>query len=86
MLKLSLLAVAVLIAGCGPRVVTDRQGYDQCLRAELFKSCLSALPAGPAKIDNSNDWDEVVGACQSSSQLQSIRMLSTVKPECQGRF
>lgn len=54
---------------------------DQCLRAELFKSCMAALPAGPLATKY-NDWDEVVSECGSQSYYQSQRQIKFVKPEC----
>jgi len=56
---------------------------DNCLRADLFKQCLAAVPKGPERIGNSNDWDEVVGACENAAYHQSLRKLSSIKKECQ---
>lgn len=36
---------------------------DQVLRREIFFQCLAALPKGPERVSNSNDWDEVVSEC-----------------------
>jgi hypothetical protein len=54
---------------------------DQCMRAELFASCMRALPAGPAA-PQFNDWDEVVTACESAAYRQSLRSARHIKPEC----
>jgi hypothetical protein len=73
-------SVVVLLSACDyppkPAPVVD-----QCLRAELFKSCMAALPAGPQSTKY-NDWDEVVGACDNASYYQSLRQPQTIKAEC----
>lgn len=71
------LLTAVLAGGC-----TESTGPDQCLRREIFQQCMAALPAGP-KATMYNDWDEVVGQCDSVAHYQSLRRESQIKPECQ---
>lgn len=82
------LIVVLLLSGCDQPVAgVDRPRYetqanDQCLRRELFKECMAALPKGPERIHNSNDWSEVVDECDSFAQRTSVRQYSTIKPEC----
>lgn len=79
MKRLSFL-VCLLLAGCG-----EPQRYpepDQCLRREIFKECMASLPKGPQSVHNSNDWDEVVDACESAAAYQSKRAPEQIKPEC----
>ncbi len=52
------------------------------MRREIFMQCMAALPASP-KATMSNDWDEVVGQCDSVAHYQSLRRKSQIKPECQ---
>lgn len=59
-----------------------KQGYDQCLRREIFKECLSLIPKGPEVIGVSNDWDEVIETCSRTAGYQSLRNLELIKPEC----
>ena len=57
-----LLCAILLLSGCDafrqPKAVTDQK-----LRREIFFQCLGALPKGPERVSNSNDWDEVVSEC-----------------------
>lgn len=56
---------------------------DQCLRQEIFKQCVANLPKGPTHLTAAgNDWSEVIQQCDSTAYLQSIRIKSTIKPEC----
>ena len=66
------------LGGCSP----DPRTVDQCMRQEIFQQCMKALPAGP-KATMYNDWDEVVGQCDSVAHYQSLRRKSQIKPECQ---
>jgi hypothetical protein len=70
----------LMLAGCGPR--PELASPDQCMRREIFKECMAALPKGPERIHNSNDWDEVVEACENVAYYQSKRMPSQIKAEC----
>lgn len=83
-LFLPILIVAGLISSCVPDAPVDLLVEDQCLRAELFQICLSKLPTGPTHTVASNDWDEVVDACEHAAAAESIRLTSTVKPMCRG--
>lgn len=60
----------------------EKSGPDQCIRIELFDKCLSKLPAGPTHTVASNDWDEVVEACQDSAYRMSLKPMNLIKPEC----
>lgn len=83
--RLPLLAVALALSACGdgkPYVPSTQP--DQCLRPELFRACLSALPAGP-QATQYNDWDEVVEKCEQSSYYQSMRRIETINPECRAQ-
>lgn len=85
-MKLILLLLATLLAACTEATPppSHRWMTDQCLRAELFKACLTTLPKGPERVVNSNDWDEVVGKCDTVSYYQSRRQAEHIKPECRG--
>ena len=79
MSRFALILAAAALAGCeAPEVIT---GPDQCLRADLFKQCMTTLPAGPQSTKY-NDWDEVVAQCQNAAYYQSLRRLINIKPEC----
>ena len=56
---------------------------NQCLQREIFKECLSTLPAGPVSTKY-NDWDEVVAECRHSAYYMSQRPRGTIKEECRG--
>ena len=73
---------SLLTAGLGGCTNEDPQKPDQCMRREIFMQCMAALPAGP-KATMYNDWDEVVGQCDSVAHYQSLRRESPIKPECQ---
>lgn len=78
-----LLAIALLaLAGCEKTTYVQDWGADQCLRRELFQSCMKALPAGPQST-HYNDWDEVVKQCENAAYYQSLRKTAHIKPECQ---
>ena len=78
MKSLYLLPIALFLAACTP----EREwGPDQCLRQELFKQCLAALPTGPVST-HYNDWDEIVSKCETSSYYQSLRKNELIKQEC----
>lgn len=82
MKKIIVLALVILLAGCG-----EPGGYtttDQCLRVELFQQCLAKIPPGPAETVY-NDWDEVVESCETSAYYQSQRTAKFVKIECRAR-
>lgn len=75
----SLLAVA--LAGCTPAPAPSPWAVDQCLRADLFKQCLTAAPAGP-QAARFNDWAEVVSECGDQAYKTALRERSGIKPEC----
>lgn len=75
-----LFMLAFLLSGCNQE---PSNGPDQCLRQEIFKQCVANIPKGPTHLTaTGNDWDEVISACQSAAYYQSIRIKSTIKPEC----
>ncbi len=79
----ALLLSALSLSACSaesPSLVSTTT-VDQCLRTELFKACMSALPAGPVSTQYS-DWDEVVDSCGSQAYYQALRQTATIKPEC----
>ena len=82
MKKFSILILALALAACGQKPEAKRTEPDQCIRAELFKQCLAAVPTGPTHTVASNDWDEVVDACSNSAVVTSYRTLDQIKPEC----
>lgn len=80
-MKYTVLLLSLLLAACDQPSRPD-QVVDQCLRREIFQQCMAALPAGPQSTSTSNDWDEVVEACERASYHQAIRARAHVKPEC----
>lgn len=76
-------AVLLALSGCTPKAMEPTHAYDQCARAEMLKSCMVALPAGPVS-SKYNDWDEVVGECGTQAARISWRRIDQIKPECQG--
>ena len=85
-MKRLLLALAVLLVGCDSQRVpeairTDPMIVNQCLRADLFRQCMAALPAGPASTKY-NDWDEVVDSCGQQAYYQAFRLKSQVPQSC----
>ena len=91
MKKILLLIVATaLLSACEdartPEWYASRATTDQCMRAVLFKECLTALPKGPESVTTSNDWDEVVDECDSTARRMSQRPEKFVKEECRTRI
>jgi hypothetical protein len=80
-MKYAILCAALLMSACGQKITEMQSAPDQCMRTELFKTCMTLLPAGPAATKY-NDWDEVVSACDKAAYYQSMRALSSIKPEC----
>lgn len=75
----AMLVLAFLLSGCNQ----EASGPDQCLRQEIFKQCLVNAPKGPTHLTAAgNDWDEFISQCDSAAYYQSIRIKSTIKPEC----
>ncbi len=70
------LLTAVLAGGC-----TESTGPDQCLRREIFQQCMKSLPAGP-QATKYNDWDEVVGKCETVAYYQSLKKKTQIAAEC----
>lgn len=81
MKTLLLLFVALFLQGCEQLENKDARP-DQCLRAEIFKQCMAALPKGPERIGTSNDWSEVVDSCEAAARKQSVRPFDQIKPAC----
>ena len=80
--RLVALVALVALAGCERLSYVPDWGADQCMRRDLFHTCLKVLPAGP-KSTQYNDWDEVVARCEDAAYRQSLRKLAHIKPECQ---
>jgi hypothetical protein len=72
---------ALLLAGCDVAPI-DPLMTDQCMRREIFAACMAALPRGPERVGTSNDWDEVVGACDNVAYYQARRRAAQIKPQC----
>lgn len=67
------------LSGCNQEVSSP----DQCLRQEIFKQCLVNAPRGPTHLTAAgNDLDEFISQCDIAAYYQSIRIKSTIKPEC----
>ena len=75
-------AVGLILAGCGDgRSLQNPQMEDQCLRTEIFMSCLDHLPKGPDQTHYS-DWDEAIYQCRLASFKQALRPRDQIKKEC----
>lgn len=83
-MKKLVIAFALILSACDePSKPANYQVHDQCLRAQIFKECLERLPKGPESIAvTGNSWHKVVSECEDAASYQSLRMKSTVKPEC----
>lgn len=68
----------LVLCGCD---IGDVSQEDQCLRREIFTQCLNQVPLGPSSALY-NDWDKVIGQCESAAYYQSRRKKSMIKPEC----
>lgn len=80
--KVFALVIMLALAGCDDGPIASSPVVDQCMRAELFQSCMKSLPAGPVATQY-NDWDEVVDSCSSAAYYQALRQREHIKPECQ---
>lgn len=80
-MKLVLLAILIVLAGCDVKTAEPETVLDQCLRAEIFKQCLAQVPKGPVSTVE-NPWHKVVEECESAAYHQSWRKTAAVKLEC----
>lgn len=74
----------ILLALCACEVNPEWRkplAVDQCLRQQIFESCLKVVPKGPESVV-SNDWDEVVSECDDAARRQSIRYAAQVTDTC----
>lgn len=79
----AVLVMMVVLVGCEEKKPpTDPTDLDQCIRREIFMQCLAAVPKGPERISDSNDWAEVIDECASAATYQSYRRRSKIKEEC----
>ena len=76
-MKKLLILLCLALSACDGEPTTT----DQCMRVELFKSCMASLPAGPVATKY-NDWDEVVAQCGNEAFYMAQRSISFVKKEC----
>ena len=75
----ALFVLAFVLSGCNE----EPNGRDQCLRQEIFKQCMASIPKGPTHItDTNNDWGKVIDNCENAAYHQSLRLKSSIKPEC----
>jgi hypothetical protein len=87
MIKLifTLITIAFL-SGCDlsqNQAPVDKTISNQCIRAELFKQCMSMIPVGPSTlVDTKNNWSDVVSECGTQSYYQSLRAKSKIPVEC----
>ena len=81
--KLFLSLLLLSVVGCGK--IEPSSDIDQCKRIELFQQCMAKLPVGPTSVGSSNDWDEVVDACEKTAYYQSFRNPKFIKAECRSR-
>ena len=86
-MKYIILMLAVTLSACDNgtiNVLPDKVVItDQCLRREIFKECLTVVPAGPLATKY-NDWDEVITECRHSAYYMSQRQRGIIKEECRG--
>jgi len=71
-----LLVVTLILASCSNGDVETGDSFnviDQCLRQQIFQSCLKSVPSGPTHTNMSNDWDEVISACENAAYFQSLQ-------------
>jgi hypothetical protein len=82
-----IILLTLFLAACDHNTVgTPRDKVfvsDQCLYREIFKECLSVVPAGPLATKY-NDWDEVVAECRHSAYYMAQRQRGVIKQECMG--
>jgi hypothetical protein len=87
-LKYIILLSVLLLAACDNGTINvppDKVVItDQCLQREIFKECLTVVPAGPLATKY-NDWDEVVVECRRSANYMAQRQRGTIKEECRGK-
>lgn len=77
-----LFCIAVLLlVSCGVEPEASPT-VDQCMRVELFQSCLKATPASPSAVGGDSEWAEIITNCDRSSHYQSLRLIEHIKPEC----
>jgi hypothetical protein len=81
MKKIILIVSVIFLFGCESPLTVSQTVPDQCLRAQLFRECLSLVPAGPQSTQY-NDWREVINECADAAYYQSLRKKDQVKPEC----
>lgn len=66
--KIAMLAI-LLLSGCTLDHTPD-YNINRALYQQLFTQCMQNIPAGPRQTV-SNDWDEVVNACDNAAYRQS---------------
>lgn len=76
-----MMCLLLLLTACSSPA--NESEIDQCMRREIFRECMSILPAGPQRT-HYNDWDEVVDSCATTAYHQSLRLRSQVLPACRG--
>lgn len=80
-MKYAMLFILAMLTGCmqdGPNKIAT----DQCQRAVLLQQCLTAVPHGPSTTVAENPWDKIINECSSYAYRTSLRLASTIKPEC----
>lgn len=80
---LSLLA----LSGCSFERGESEYTFNQCVRQDLFKQCMTNVPKGPERLTGAgNDWDEVISECNASARQMAWRKRVTIPIECQGQL
>ena len=79
---LLLIVAAIALTGCVVENGDTATSLDGCKRAEVFKQCLAAVPAGPVVVGADNPWDKVITACENAAYYQSRRLTKTIPMEC----
>lgn len=55
--------------------------HDQCIRREIFLSCLKEIPPSPST-PFFNPWEDVIGHCRAFAAEASTRPKTAITPEC----
>lgn len=69
----------VLTAWAVGLILESRRGTDQCLRREIFESCLKSTPR---ELQSVSGWAEVVSGCEDVAVKQSSKLWVQIKDGC----
>jgi hypothetical protein len=72
--------MVISLTGC-KETFEEKYEIDQCIRKEIFMTCLDKLPSPPPNAIPS-DWDEVVNECADLATRAAYRLRETVPAGC----